>query len=416
MIVLKERDYFEIRLASLIADYDKDIIVNLYQPIIGYTASMVYFTLWSESKNSVINSLIDHKTLFQKMKISVTDFISSRKLLEGMGLLKTYLKKEKDFAIYTYELFAPKSPKDFFNNTLFYGMLIKETSEAFANKLKNVYSLNVSLENGEEISTSFASAFNPNLDDPVFIKALQNNGVNIGRTNGKINYNFSYEVFADSLKEISQINPEEFLKKEMKEIERLATLNGISEKRAAEGVSNVYDFTQPKGKRIDFAKLTKIFQNENAYLFIKSVRDHKDEPNLVSSTKQLGNKVNLLESVSPKDYLSILQNGSQPASADLKLINDLSLNFHLPNSVINALVDYVLATNNNVLSRPYTEKVAASLARENVSNAVDAMNYLRKVNKRKSNKSEEPLEKEENETSQENELDWDEVLNEIDKQ
>ena len=44
------------------------------------------------------------------------------------------------------------------------------------------------------------------------------------------------------------------------------------------------------------------------------------------------------------------------------------------------------------------------------------MNYLRKVNKRKSNKSEEPLEKEENETSQENELDWDEVLNEIDKQ
>jgi len=83
--------------------------------------------------------------------------------------------------------------------------------------------------------------------------------------------------------------------------------------------------------------------------------------------------------MSPKNYLGVLQNGTRPASADLRLINDLSSNFHLSNGVINAIIDFVLTVNNNVLSRAYSEKIAASLAREGLTTAVDAMNYLRRI-------------------------------------
>ena len=52
--------------------------------------------------------------------------------------------------------------------------------------------------------------------------------------------------------------------------------------------------------------------------------------------------------------------------------------------VINALVDYCLERNSNILSRSYVTKIAASIARENISSTIDTMNYLLKnINKKK---------------------------------
>ena len=48
----------------------------------------------------------------------------------------------------------------------------------------------------------------------------------------------------------------------------------------------------------------------------------------------------------------------------------------LPNSVANALVLYVLTKNKNILSKKLTEKIGASLVREGVTTALDALNYL----------------------------------------
>ena len=413
MIIVKERDYLEVKLASLIADYDRETIVNLYQPIIGFEAAMLYFTLWSEANNQKISSMITHGQLIDRMKITVSDFVKARYKLEGIGLVKTFIQKNKDVNTYHYDIYAPKSPYLFFNNALFYGMLIKEIGENEANKTKALYQMDISLDKGEDISSSFVEAYQPNFDDPVFVKALNNKTEIMGRRSGKLVSEFSYEKFVESLKNISQINPETFMKKEMKEIERLATLNGVNEETAARLVAEIYDINGQKGRRIDFNRLSKLFMDEDSYRYLKSIDNSKKNTH-ISSTSPLGSKINLMETVSPKDYLSILQNGSKPATADLKIINDLSSDFHLPNSVINALVDYVLATNNNILSRAYIEKVAASLAREGITNTVDAMNYLNKVNRSTNNRGSKKEQQEEitesNETISES---WDDLLKEI---
>ena len=54
MVILSENDYLDVKLKSLIADYDSETISNLYQPIIGYAALAVYFTLVSETKNQKV--------------------------------------------------------------------------------------------------------------------------------------------------------------------------------------------------------------------------------------------------------------------------------------------------------------------------------------------------------------------------
>ena len=91
MVILSENDYLDVKLNSLIADYDKETLANLYQPIIGYASLAVYMTLVTEAKNQAITSVISHNQLLNRLQMSPGDFINARKKLEGVGLLKTYL-------------------------------------------------------------------------------------------------------------------------------------------------------------------------------------------------------------------------------------------------------------------------------------------------------------------------------------
>ena len=61
----------------------------------------------------------------------------------------------------------------------------------------------------------------------------------------------------------------------------------------------------------------------------------------------------------------------------MNIIDNLSKDYNLANPVINVVIDFVLTMNNNVFSKYSAEKIAASLSRENVETAVDAMEYLR---------------------------------------
>lgn len=379
MLIVKENDFLEVNLNSLVADYDRLILTNLYQPIIGYKAVGLYFTLLTEAENQKINPIINHKTLFTRMQMNAGDFVDSRKLLEAVGLLKTFVSDLKENKFYQYELYAPKTPKLFFDNTLLYGMLIKSVGETDANKLRTIYLINRQPE-GTDITASFIEVFAPDLDDPAFRKAMEGAGSIVSRQTAKLISGFSYELFSKHLSEISQIKAETFSKEDMKEIERLATLYAINEESAAQAVSELYDPYSRKGNRIDFEELAKRFMDESSYRILSNRRFKKGSG--VSGETALANKINLMEKVSPKEYLSALQNGTAPALSDLKIINDISKKFSLPSAVINALIDYVLTVNDNILSRPFAEKIAASLAREDVTTAIDAMNYLKKIRKR----------------------------------
>ena len=424
MVVLHSEDYLEVKIMSLIADYDRETLTNLYQPLIGYTALAIYFTLWAEAHNQKVSSLATHGQIIRRMRITTGDFITARKILEAVGLLKTYIAVQGDTKYFTYEIYAPKTPKHFFDDALLYGLLIKMLGETEANKFKAIYKFDNNEDQGKDVSASFVEVFNPNFDDPAFIKALD--GLpSLGRNSGKIVSEFSYEAFFNELKQLGQIKEEAFTKKDMKEIERLATLNGVNEIDAAKAVNVIFDAYAGKGKHIDYAKLAKMFQEDGGMRFKVNKKENDDEePNLNSGTTELARKINMMEMVSPKQFLSILQNGTKPAASDLRLVDDISKNFNLPNCVINALIDYTLSMNNNILSRSYCEKIAASLAREGVKTTIDAMNFLRKTGRKSTkgsakNKSyekglEEVEEKKPIETKEEENISWEEILDDPD--
>ena len=420
MVILSENDYLDVKLNSLIADYDSETLSNLYQPIIGFGALAVYFTLVAEAKNQKITSLTSHNQLLNRLQMAPGDFINARKKLEGVGLLRTFLESNQNVRVYHYQIYAPKTPFQFFDDTLLFGMLIKALGETDSNRFKTIYQLQSDETTGKDISSSFIDAYQPNFDDPAFLKAM-NGSKAIGRRNGNINSEFNYDSFFTSLSSISQISQEAFTKKDMKEVERLATLNGIGESEAAFAVAECYDPYAGKGKHIDFVKLTKLFQEQTDYSYLLNKKINRGS-NVNSGSSELAGKINIMETRSPKEFLALLQNGSKPATSDLNIVNDLSKNFHLPNGVINAIVDFVVTTNNNILSKAYCEKIAASLAREGVTTTIDAMNYLKKVSRGKRKESSKHVEISEkvaktpqnNKNNSKTPLNWDELLDDID--
>ena len=411
MVILSENDMFEVKLATLIADYDRETITNLYQPIIGFTALAIYFSFWSESKNQRILSLSSHEQFLTRMKMAPGVFLEARKMLEAVGLVRTRLEKVKDVKIYHYELLAPRTPKGFFNDTLLYGLLIQALGENEASRLKRVYEVHSQSEIGEDISTSFNDIFHPDFEDAAFLKASNNNGEFAGRNRSKIDTEFDYDKFFSSLKEDSQISENAFTKKEMKEIERLSTLYGISEPVVAHIVINCYSPEKEKGKRVDLVQLNEDMKNEISYS-VSSRKSNRKGKNNVIGEDGLAAKIKYFEVASPKDVLSVLQNGTKPARADLNIINTLSKDYNLPNPVINVAIDFILQMNNNVLSTYSAEKIAASLSRENIETAIDAMEYLRK-NYVKENKK---TSKKTHQTSKVSESSKEEKTSEVDEQ
>lgn len=386
MTILSNNDFLEVRLASMIADYDRDTLVNLYQSMIGFEAVAIYMTLWSEANNERISPICTHEQLFLRMRIPPSVFIEGRKHLEAVGLLKTFVSSESDYSIYHYELYAPKSPRGFFDDALLYGTMIKSIGESNANRLKNIYIVDKVQDYGEEITAKYCDVFQPEFNDKAFIEATQCDCKIKGRNSGKINSQFNYEIFFTELAGISQITSTSLKKEEMKEIERLAMLNGVNEEMSARLVNQVYVASNVKGQRVNLATLNKLMQDISDSRFRPFDETPTAKPNLTKGKTDLARKINLMEVKSPKEYLAYLQNGTKPASADMRILDSLSTDYHLPNAVINAIVDYVLIKTDNVLSRAYCEKIAASLVRENCQTAVDAMNYLKKIERRVRNK------------------------------
>ncbi|HHT66712.1 MAG TPA: hypothetical protein GX010_00575 [Erysipelotrichaceae bacterium] len=382
MKTLANNDFLEVRLASMIADYDRDTIANLYQSMIGYEALAVYMTLWSEANNEKVSPLCTHGQVFSRMRMTADTFVMARRYLEAVGLLKTFVLSREGFNIYHYELYAPKSPRGFFDDTLLYGMLIKTVGENNANRLKNIYLVDRKDDYGEEITAQYVEVFHPEFNDQAFIEAINNNSKIKGRNSGKIKSQFQQEEFFNCLSSISQITFSAFKKEELKEIERLATLYGIDEQTSANLVNQIYEPSMKKGERIDFSRLNKMMQEISDSKYSKSKENEDNKPNLNQGQTDLAKKINLMETTSPVDYLTCLQNGIKPASVDMRLLDDLSNEFKLTDAVINALVDYVLTRADNTLARAFCEKIAASLVRENCRTAVDAMNYLKKTDRR----------------------------------
>ena len=111
-------DTFLVVNKTILNDSSRNLLMLLYQPIIGSQAISLYYTLWSYlDKSELLSNEWTHHHILRDMMISNSELTDSKTKLEAIGLIKTYVKKG-NINNYIYELYSPMSASEFINNPL----------------------------------------------------------------------------------------------------------------------------------------------------------------------------------------------------------------------------------------------------------------------------------------------------------
>ncbi len=374
-------DFYEIRFASTISDSDRKVLIDLYQPIVGPVAISLFFKFWSDAQTDQEKGFYSIDKLITYLRITSDALLNGRRLLEAMGLMKTYVKViSEERKTYMFCLYAPKQPKEFFNDLFFKELLVKYIGEKDVQRLASFYKNKIDLTEFKDITTKFGEVFYTDINNfknsiPSSIPTL------VGREEGSVYTSFDIGKFL-SLLASKNIKDNFLTKEEMEKISKIATIYGSNEDTLAEYFENYINFYSEKGERVQFDKLMETLKNVNNYSTIMPKKEKVKAHNIEASDGKYKKMIQLMETCPPAKYLSLLQNNTAPSSADLTLVSTLATSYNLSNGVINALINYVLQVKDNTLPKNYVEKIAASLVREGVTTVIETLNYLNKTNKR----------------------------------
>jgi replication initiation and membrane attachment protein len=145
---------------TVLTDKDRKIISMLYQPIIGFTATSLYFTLADDlDKQEIMSDDLTHHHLMATMQLKLEDIVIAREKLEAVGLLKTYLKQDS-INHYVYLLFSPISANEFFNHPILNIVLYNNLGKKEYEKILNYYKIpRINLKDYDDITKSFDDVF-----------------------------------------------------------------------------------------------------------------------------------------------------------------------------------------------------------------------------------------------------------------
>ena len=159
-VTILPADTFVVVNRTILNEYDRKIISMLYQPIIGSIATSLYYTLWADlDKFEVLSNEYTHHHLMSSLKMKMDVIIASRKKLEAIGLLKTYIKKG-NINNYVYELFSPISAHEFFNHPILNIVLYNNVGKKEYEQLLNYFKMpRINLSSYEDLTSTFDEVF-----------------------------------------------------------------------------------------------------------------------------------------------------------------------------------------------------------------------------------------------------------------
>ena len=367
---------------SIIDNEDRTILTMLYQPIIGSIPIMLYFSLWSDlDKIELMSTEYTHHHLITNMQISLNEIVEARKKLEAIGLLKTFVKEE-NINNYIYQLYSPKKANDFFNHPILNIVLYNNLGKTEYEKLKNYFRTpRIITTNYQDITSSFTDIFH---SVPLTSLDILNDDIrkkNIQSLN--IDTNFDFEFLAESLPK--SIDKNKIFTKEIKElIIQLSFLYDLDVTK----IQDILLVCLNERGTINKEELRKTCRN------YYQVDNHGLLPSIVYNTQpeylkvptgdnsKRAKMIYTFETISPYELLKSKNNGIEPTKRDLVLAEDLIITHGLKPGVVNVLIDYILKTNNNKLTRNLAETIAGQWQRLQIETVDKAMEVAEKEHKK----------------------------------
>ena len=380
-VSLYPADIYQVIDKSLLNEQDRFVLNNLYMPIIGYSAIVLYLKLQSEANGTYVSGELTHHHLMTSMTLTLDNIKEARLRLEGIGLLKTYYN-EGDVNSYIYELYSPMSAQEFFSHPIFNVVLYNNVGKNEYNRLFDLFKVpHISLKDYEEITSSF--------DEVYKVRNYTALEINEGEIVSKNKLLLKYELDYDFDLLISSLPKEMFnekcLNKTMKEL--ITNLSYLYEIDPIQMADLIRASLNEKGN-IDKEELRKNtrkfyqFNNDNRLpsLLFKSQPEYLKSASGDNTMK--GRMIKVFESHSPYEFLKAKYKGVKPTNKDMKILEMLLIDLKLNPAVVNVLIDYCLRINNNKLVNNYVESIAGQWKRSNLETASEAMEFARKEYKK----------------------------------
>ena len=373
-------DTYKVFNRAFIQDKEKDVLVSLYQPIIGVLAINLYLTLTNDLVDDKIESdYLTHQHLMGLMGTNLDIIVEARKKLEAVGLLKSFYR-EDTINNYIYVLYAPLSPNEFLNhpilNVVLYNNLGKIEYEKVVDKYRN---RKIITKDYHDITTSFDQVFTSvngysfNNDDIIDAKTrkieIQSNidinliisGIPNRMTSPKCFNKETVDLIINLayIYKIDNLNMQGLVRNSINE-------RGMIDKdELRSACRNFYQF-ENNGKLP-----TVIYNKQPEYL-----REAK------GNNSNIAKMIYTFENVSPYEFLKNSYNNAEPTARDKRIIENLMIDQKLSPGVVNVLIDYVLRINNKKLNKEYIESIAGQWKRLNIETVKEAMEICRKEHKK----------------------------------
>lgn len=404
-------DHYIVRMNGLLHDYDRKVLTQLYQPLMGAAAYSLYMTLWIElDRHSFWGKPSTHHSLMTVMQLNLQQIFEQRKKLEGLSLLKTYVKDGRDAREFLYELEAPLSPQQFFYNDVLSVYLYNRIGKQKFQSLKEQFAYpEIDASAYRQVTSSFDKVFDSvhhselvpdeetrqtiTLDEGQEWAGRQDSeGVQVSGES------FDFDLLLSHLSGL--IVPKEAIDGEVKEaIIKLAYVYGIDPLEMSKIVERAY--YEGGGTTLEIASIRKRVHEWYTFEYDKKspalrFRTQPLKYQVMANREPQTEKEKMMrgfETYSPAEFLEEYAGDAKVALSDMKVVESIMIDQKLPPAVVNVLIDYVMRTYNKKFPRALVETIAAQWARQQVKTITEAMELVleedRKTQSRKKGRSQE---------------------------
>lgn len=385
--ILLPADSYVVINKTILHDEDRKIITSLYLPVIGMDAVMLYFLLWSDlDSSSIVSSDFTHQKIVSNLRMTINEVEDARSKLEAIGLIKT-LVKEGNVNNYIYELYSPVSATEFLSHPILSIVLYSNIGKKeYDNLIKTFKMPRFNTSGYTDITKNFNDVFESTCMTSYDLSLEDIRKYNKLKLN--INSNFDFNFLISSMPK--NLDTSKMFSKDIKEL--IINLSFIYDIDAIK-MANIVKVSLNDNGTINRESLRK--NSRNFYQFsngglLPTIIDNNQPEYLrkpIGDTSRRAKMIYTFETISPRELLINKNNGNEPTRRDLKLIEDLLVDYKLKPGVVNVLLDYAINVNNKKLTRGFVETIAGEWQRKGIETVEDAMNNCEKVHKKSSKRN-----------------------------
>jgi len=333
-----------------LGDEDLRNLLQLYVPFLGPEA----FTLYLFWMHMADGDEMAHAELLTQLRLSEANFLRARRRLEGVGLVRSFLQERERG--YTYLLLPPLSPREFLASDILPALLRRAIGEERFREMFRAVNIPPDPQvSGREITVPFGEAY-PEYDLKNLFEALQG----FGRAGDR------------------RVSPSVGVFSRVRAGDKIGDSNGTSSLSTSPWPPEVLE----GGAR--FLKRESSSTEEGTFHFLEGTDPALAEDKGVTLIPQSTSEVVAnFKAFSPYDLLRHYQGVHELSPADQRLVDDLLYVYHLPPEVVNVLIDYILLLKDKTFPRAFTEKVAATFARQGLRTADEALAFLQRYHRKR---------------------------------